>query len=78
MFPTIVKQSGRKFVFRSGIEQYKAARAAIPYQPSTEPDALVPWKIFAREMGVCTRTLWTWYTDATKAVAAADPVRAPN
>lgn len=70
MFPNVVKQSGRKFVLRSGLEQFKAERAEIPYNPSTEPDALVPWKVFAREMGVTPRTLSTWWTNAARNVLA--------
>ena len=80
MFPKVIKQGGRglRYCLRSGIEQYKAELAGIPYQPSTDPDMLVPWKVFAREMGVTTRTLWNRHAEATKAVAAADQTRAPN
>ena len=70
MFPSIVKQSDRKYVFRSQIEEYKAHRAGIPHEPTPGPDTLVKWKDFAREMGVTTRTLWNWRAEANETVPA--------
>jgi hypothetical protein len=71
MFPNVIYQKRNRYFFRSAIERYKADLAGIPFQPNTGPDPLVPFKVFAAEMGVCQMTIERRLAEARNAAAEA-------
>jgi hypothetical protein len=75
--PDLVYQSsGRRFVLSNEADRYVAELAGIPYGPKSDPNVLIPVKIFAQRLGVTVRTVERRLAEEKAALPADDNVPA--